>query len=374
MAPWILSESPLLLYKRNNTTEIPVFTPFIVIENDAPTKIKIPYDMALDETSIPDVSAYVLGSGKTVTLVEVTGLYVYLTASTRYYWGDTETVAYTAPATNMIKSTGGGEAASFTATAVTNNIELDSRASTLITSYGTVPTTATKALINKTIVDLKAIGTFAKRDVIVLPVHTSNDSLLNLVSASFTGTLMNAPTFTPGYGWALNGTTQYLKSNFIPSTAGGQGTLDSASFTIIFNTNTVKADYEISGSFSLSTKRTQLLRPNGYYEYYGGGLNSGIALTASTDRLTGIYTLTRTASNILKMFVNKILKHDVATASTAITDREIYVGSMNNAGTATFFENDSIAGYALGGGLTQTEVEQETDILQYFRDNIIATL
>lgn len=100
---------------------IPVLVPPIIIEDVAPTKIKIPYDLALDETSIPATSSYTLSSGRTVTLVEVSGLYVYLTTSSRYYYGDVETVAYTAPGTNMIKSTLGGEADSFTATAITNN-------------------------------------------------------------------------------------------------------------------------------------------------------------------------------------------------------------------------------------------------------------
>ena len=125
---------------------------------------------------------------------------------------------------------------------------------------------------------------------------------------------------------------------------------------------------------SPNLKRTSLLRPNGFYENYLGGLNSGSDVTVSTDRLTGIYTLTRTASNVIKMFVNKILKHSRTTASTGLTEYQIYIGANNSYGVTQYFENDSIAGYALGGGLTQTEVEQETDILQYFRDNIIATL
>ena len=100
----------------------PVLSPPILIEDLAPTKIKIPYDLDLDETSIPAVGSYVLGSGRLVSLVEVSGKFVYLTPNYRYYYGDTETVAYTKPGTNMIKSTLGGEADSFTATAVTNQV------------------------------------------------------------------------------------------------------------------------------------------------------------------------------------------------------------------------------------------------------------
>ena len=72
--------------------------------------------------------------------------------------------------------------------------------------------------------------------------------------------------------------------------------------------------------------------------------------------------------------MNKILKHDKTTVSVALSNGEIYIGAGNVGGNVNYFDNDSIAGYALGGGLSQTEVEQETDILQYFRDNIIATL
>ena len=101
--------------------EIPILQQ-LLIENTDDSIIHLDYNIALSEESTPDISAFVLGSGRTIfgIVIAATGCFIYV--YDRYYWGDTETVAYTAPGTNMIKSLTGGEAASFTATAVTNNV------------------------------------------------------------------------------------------------------------------------------------------------------------------------------------------------------------------------------------------------------------
>lgn len=104
----------------NIPASIPVLQS-ITVEDAAPYDFVHTYDIALDETSTPATTAYAI-AGHTVSAVVVSGLTVTVTCAERVYWGDTDTSAYTKPLTNMIKSTLGGEADSFTATAVTNNV------------------------------------------------------------------------------------------------------------------------------------------------------------------------------------------------------------------------------------------------------------
>ena len=219
----------------NVVVAIPVLVPPIIIENAAPTKIKVPYDIALDLTSIPATSAYVLSSGRTVITVEVFELYVLLTASSRYYWGDSETVAYTKPGTNMIKSTLDGEADSFTATAITNQVALDAATTALIAvgRYTDAPTDALKALINKTIVDGKEDGWFQLGDAMYIRgVHESLLACQNWIKNAHNSDLVNNPTFTGKQGFKSDGVTSYIINNYTPSTQAVQYALNDC--TIVF--------------------------------------------------------------------------------------------------------------------------------------------
>jgi hypothetical protein len=246
---------------------------------------------------------------------------------------------------------------------------------TYIARMVTPPSATLKTLINKTFVDIGPTK-LAKLLALILPMHNSADSLLNWISSNFNATLVNAPSFTPGYGWNINGTTQYLRTNLVPSVNGGTvWTLNSASFMVIYKTATDKAGYEMTGSWDATqTKRVQILRPNNYYNNYAAGINSSAVAAVSTEKISGIYLALRTASNVLKLMVNKVLKINTNTASVAVATIEPYVGAMNANGVASYFENDPIGGYMLGGGFTDQEASDFTDVIQYFINNVQAAI
>jgi len=88
-------------------------------------QVAITFDVALDNTSIPAVTAYsvlVNSVANVVTSVAISGTLNTLTLTKGVPKGATITVAYTKPATNKLKAlSNGAESASFTAQAVTNN-------------------------------------------------------------------------------------------------------------------------------------------------------------------------------------------------------------------------------------------------------------
>jgi len=92
-----------------------------VIEAATHTLIAITFDTALDEASVPATTAFVL-AGKTISNVAISGAVVTLTVTPGYISTDVVTVNYTKPGANPLKElTTGGEVASFTNQAVTNN-------------------------------------------------------------------------------------------------------------------------------------------------------------------------------------------------------------------------------------------------------------
>jgi hypothetical protein len=94
------------------------------IANATPTKIAITFNAALDETSVPAASAFILPGlpTKTISNVAISGAVVTLTVTVAYIHYNVVTASYVIPVTNYLKKVTGEEVESFTAHAVTNNV------------------------------------------------------------------------------------------------------------------------------------------------------------------------------------------------------------------------------------------------------------
>ncbi len=115
-----------MIYKEVVVTPTPVQVPSYtgsVIGETAPAQIELTFSLAL-AAIVPATSAFsifVNGSSRGVSAVSVSGTKVLLTLSSPVIYGDKVSVAYTKPTTNPLQTSAGGQAASFTAQAVTNN-------------------------------------------------------------------------------------------------------------------------------------------------------------------------------------------------------------------------------------------------------------
>ena len=95
-----------------------------VVEDTAPSVIELTYDLNL-ASIVPAASSFkvmVNSATRAVNSVSVSGGKVRLTLSEAVNYGDNVTVAYTKPASNPLQTPLGGQATSFTAKAVTNNV------------------------------------------------------------------------------------------------------------------------------------------------------------------------------------------------------------------------------------------------------------
>ena len=96
----------------------------MVVENASPSALILTYNMSL-ASIVPAASAFAVkvnSTARTVSSVAVSGTKVTLTLANPVVYGDAVTIAYTKPSTNPLQTAAGGQAESFPAKTVTNNL------------------------------------------------------------------------------------------------------------------------------------------------------------------------------------------------------------------------------------------------------------
>ena len=108
------------MINRVNPLPVPTYVSSSV-ENSAPSVINVVYDVSLANI-VPAASAFTVkvnSSTRSVNNVAISGSSVLLTLATPVVYGDVISLSYTKPSSNPLQTTGGGQAASITAKAVT---------------------------------------------------------------------------------------------------------------------------------------------------------------------------------------------------------------------------------------------------------------
>ena len=107
------------------------------VENATPTKLNIVYSLSL-ANSVPAASAFsvtVNSASRTVNSVAVSGTNVVLTLSSAVIYGDALKLSYTKPSSNPLQTSAGGQAASFSAQTVANNVQLSNSPPVVMVNY-----------------------------------------------------------------------------------------------------------------------------------------------------------------------------------------------------------------------------------------------
>jgi hypothetical protein len=196
-------------------------------------------------------------------------------------------------------------------------------------------------------------GDWAKLDFLyVFAINSSGNALLNWVSTSFNGTVGGTGcTFTANAGYNNSNSSCFISTGYIPSSSGGNATLNSATVSACQETsNTITAEgfYLGAGDASNST----LLGP-----FYGGitptfaDINDANFTSAGTPtNAQGSWILSRTSSSATTLYRNGTSFSTPGGTSGALVTVQLYVMARNNNGTAdSFTPAGSIFGYAFGG-------------------------
>lgn len=222
------------------------------------------------------------------------------------------------------------------------------------TGLNATHTNAYRSLIN----GLVTAGVFSKLDALyMLATQDGATSLLNLVSASFPLTTTGTITFTADQGYAGNGVDGRLNTGFIPSTAGGNYTLNSAHHSAY-----VRTSRAAGGASSTLGTSTATGSAYSYMETYNTGnarvtMNDGTFSGVANGNAQGMYVVSRTSNLAIAMRRNQgALFSSGAVASVALPDQQYLICCNNDTGGSPLnFVTDQIAAVSLGGGLTLAE-------------------
>jgi hypothetical protein len=179
-------------------------------------------------------------------------------------------------------------------------------------------------------------------------------------------------TFTLGWthsstGMTPNGTSDYANTTITTSLLS----LNSGHLSYYSRTNSTGVMGEMGALRNTPNSYTDLgINSSGngaYIRFNNGGVPTYIA---NADSI-GFYIGLRTASNVLKLFKNGSSIQSLTTVSSA-TDatRPIYIGAINNQGTAINFTNRQCAFSSIGDGLTDTEAANFYTAVQTYQINL----
>lgn len=200
-----------------------------------------------------------------------------------------------------------------------------------------------KDAINQFILDLKAASIWTKFDRLWLFANQDATAALMDIKALENATPVNAPAFTAGRGYAGNGSTSYLNTNFVPSTHGVNYTLNSALMAAeVVSVGAIQGS-AIMGMSINGVATTQIFPRfsdgNAYGDVNSNSAGDMAAVNANADG--ALFMVQRTASNAAALYRNNVLLDDTAAASTSLPAVAIFVLGRNSNGTLGFPSSSS---------------------------------
>jgi hypothetical protein len=236
-------------------------------------------------------------------------------------------------------------------------VAIDADAWAWIVAMTVTPVFARQTLINTLVTALKTAGVWSKLDCLyLLAAHDAQAARVNAKApGSFVLSSSGSPMFTTDHGYKGTGLGStaggYLASTFVPSTAGGQWTLNSAHLGVYVRTATTAttslqaAEIGTTGAFIFTKHATA--------GQISTELNDATVSSsaAGTPNQLGHFCTSRTASTGYAKYHDGAVQSPSAVTSTALPATAL---SILRASTATYCDAELCAAH-WGSGLTATE-------------------
>jgi len=204
-------------------------------------------------------------------------------------------------------------------------------------------------------------GTWSLMDGLwVFATNTTTTANLNLVSTSFSLTVHGTETFAADAGYTGDGSTGYFDTGYNTSTSGVNYTQNSASLgECTLTSRTAQQSYNAIGNQETVNFFANLIAPllsaGGPLEFELTG-NTYLQDTPSPFSAQGSYIETRTTSSTVALYLNGTSAFSGSDTSGALANANIFIGALNEGGTAGLFDADQLAYAFIGGGLTGTQI------------------
>ena len=188
---------------------------------------------------------------------------------------------------------------------VDSGLQWDADAQRIFDAFTTPPNDIRKNLIETLVKALKTGGVWSKLDTLYLMAAAdSQASTINWINpGTNTLTVINFPAFAADRGYKGDGGTQYISANFNPSTAPAPRYLNASATLFAWSLTNIQSLGHIVGNASGGNE----LIPRYITDIYHGRINTGTgqAQGANLDG-TGLYAITRSATNAQQMFRNGV--------------------------------------------------------------------
>lgn len=228
-------------------------------------------------------------------------------------------------------------------------------AEALFARMTTPPAPARKRLINRTIRFLEATDVWDKLDqLMVFAAHDSQAALLNWTGIGLDGENDGA-SFTQDRGFTGDGVADCIDTNVDPTSPFYQYAQNSASISVWSRTSGQRTGLTMG---QLSSGRASLITRNGSDQAVGSINNTSLVTLASgvTDG-SGLFTLSRTASNLTTLYRNGVSIGSTAQSAGAEPTVNWRVMAEGRSGpTAEFWEGEAAAS-VIAAGLTADDAD-----------------
>ena len=274
------------------------------VEDETPTKVYINFAWNLDDTSVPDPSAFTL-AGKIISGVVITGATVTLTVTVAYVYGDVITVDYTMPGADPLKQEStGASILSWVGQVVTNYVHTP-EVSTYIDGLVTPLSDGQLALLNTMLLYWKAglgeitnLSEFA--DVLYdLAGETAESSLRNMVRRAHDAVAVNSPVFVPYEGFSGDGLSATIDTNYDFVDNKVNASVDSHAFGLYSRLDALSNAQDLWTNTNTTSGWDQRL-----WMKLVDGRTRGMSFSGSSfyvnnpNPSTGLYSISRVASNL----------------------------------------------------------------------------
>lgn len=233
------------------------------------------------------------------------------------------------------------------------------------------PSATRKIQIDNLIKSLKNKGIWSKLDVLyVFAAHTEQAALLNWVGDYSNATKVNSPTFTTDRGFAGNGSSSYLNSNYNTATQAVNLSQNSASIGIYSRTELA------SNVDDCGTAKTTATTGGLYVSHRAANNSSYWRSNTGTTESTVITTslgwkiVSRTASNSATIYQNTIAKETITTVSSTPVSLVTYIGATNVNGSPSGYSPRQFSAFFVGAGLDSASVVSIVNFFETYLDAV----
>ncbi len=230
---------------------------------------------------------------------------------------------------------------------------------------GTV-TSAYRAIVETFVTAEKVSGAWVLTDDYLALWAPSSIAALTSLKQRRLATAVGSPTFTANCEYTFNGTTQYINTGFIPSTHGINCTGTNQRIGVYERTN-VSSSGVSAGVVDVATRALTLNNRNATVATARAN-TVGVNFTLTVADSRGLKAASRASGGLtVKMFDRGVKLTDGTSAiGAAAPTRSIYIGALNNAGTAASFRAASTGFVVVGGPLSDAQELAHYDAVQAF--------